>query len=113
MADEFVEERTAYYAQQEMGDRIEVKIRSRAIPYEQTQPKPMVNALAGAVLGLLFGLGLVLLLTWMESDLLRTPAAVERALDLPIVGAIPASTSAKEAPQAAAAPGRMGAPETA
>ena len=112
-ADEFVEERTAYYAQQEKGDRIEVKIRSRAIPYEQTQPKPQVNALAGAVLGLLFGLGLVLLLTWMESDLLRTPAAVERALGLPILGAIPPSAGAKDAAQAAPASGRVGAPETA
>jgi capsular polysaccharide biosynthesis protein len=112
-ADEFVEERTAYYAQQEKGDRIEVKIRSRAIPYEQTQPKPQVNALAGAVLGLLFGLGLVLLLTWMESDLLRTPAAVERALGLPILGAIPSSAGAKDVAQAAPASGRVGAPETA
>ena len=31
LADEFVEERTHYYAQQDKSDRIEVKIRSRAI----------------------------------------------------------------------------------
>ena len=110
-ADEFVEERTAYYAQQEKSDRIEVKIRSRAIPYAQIQPKPRVNALAGAVLGLLFGLGIVLLLTWMEADLMRTPAAVERALDLPILGAIPAGPAPKDATQSAPAPGRVGAPE--
>ncbi|MEZ4715474.1 MAG: hypothetical protein R2851_05200 [Caldilineaceae bacterium] len=54
LADEFVEERTAYYAQQDKSDRIEVKIRSRAIGYDQIQPKPALNAIAGAMLGLLF-----------------------------------------------------------
>jgi capsular polysaccharide biosynthesis protein len=88
-ADEFLEERTAYYAQLDKSDRIEVKIRSRDIGYSQIQPKPLLNAVAGAVLGLLLGIGLVLLLTWMEADLLRTPAAVERSLGLPVLGAIP------------------------
>ena len=91
LADEFVEERTNYYAQQDKRDRIEVKIRSRAIGYDQIQPKPRVNAVAGAVLGLLVGIAIVLVLTWMEADLLRTPASVERALDLPVLGAIPDS----------------------
>ncbi|MCB0045723.1 MAG: hypothetical protein H6642_14990 [Caldilineaceae bacterium] len=111
-ADEFVEERTAYYAQQDKRDRIEVKIRSRAIPYSQIQPKPEVNALAGGVLGLLFGLGLVLFLTWMEADLLRTPTAVERALSVPILGAIPAAETAKDA-RPVAAPSRVSAPKAA
>jgi capsular polysaccharide biosynthesis protein len=92
LADEFVEERTAYYAQQDKRDRIEVKIVSRAISTEQFQPKPMLNAVAGSVLGLLMGIGLVLMLLWMESGLLRTPDAVERTLDLPVLGAIPGSS---------------------
>ena len=54
-ADEFYEERTAYYAQLDKSDRIEVKIRSRDIGYEQIQPKPLLNAVAGGVLGLLLG----------------------------------------------------------
>lgn len=88
-ADLFVEERTQYYAQQDKRDRIEVKLRTRDLPVAQIQPKPMVNALAGSVLGLLFGIGVVLFLTWLEADLLRTPAAIERTLELPVLGAIP------------------------
>lgn len=104
LADEFVDERTAYYAQQDKSDRIEVKIRSRAIGYDLIQPKPLVNAVAGAALGLLLGVGLVLLLTWMEAELLRTPAAVERTLGVPVLGMIPASAGQKEAAPAAARP---------
>ena len=99
-ADEFYEERTAYYAQLDKSDRIEVKIRSRDIGYDQLQPKPLLNAIAGAVLGLLLGLAVVLLLTWMEADLLRTPAAVERTLGMPVLGAVPRSGKPKEAAQA-------------
>jgi len=89
MADLFVDERTAYYAQQDKRDRIEVKVRSRAIGYSQIQPKPMLNAIAGGVLGLLFGVGLVFFLTWLESDLLRSPSSLEKTLGLEVVGAIP------------------------
>ncbi|MEZ4679750.1 MAG: hypothetical protein R2932_36570 [Caldilineaceae bacterium] len=89
LAQMFEEERTAYYAQQDKDNRIEVKIRSSAIGYDQIQPKPTLNAIAGGVLGLLLGIAVVLVLTWMESDLLRTPLAAERALNLPILGAIP------------------------
>ncbi len=113
LADEFVEERTAYYAQQDMGDRIEVKIRSREVGYSLVQPKPIANAVAGAVLGLLLGIALVLALTWMEADLLRTPASVERALGLPVIGAIPAATGRREAAPAAARQRRLGAAKTA
>lgn len=103
LADLFVEERTQYYSQQDKSDRIEVKIRSRAIPADQIQPKPLLNAVAGAVLGLLLGVALAFLLTWMEADLLRTPAAVERSLGLPVLGAIPPAAGGKEAAQPAAA----------
>ena len=112
-ADEFFEERTAYYAQLDKSDRIEVKIRSRDIGYCQIQPKPTLNAVAGAVLGLLFGIGLVLLLTWMEADRLRTPAAIERALAMPVLGAIPKSGGGRETAQTSTQPGRVGAPKTA
>jgi capsular polysaccharide biosynthesis protein len=113
LADEFVDDRTAYYAQQDKRDRIEVKIRSRDVGYEQYQPKPLLNGIAGAVLGLLFGIGMVLVLTWMEADLLRTPAALERSLGLPVLAAIPAAGSSKEMPQSASQPGRMGVPKVA
>ncbi len=112
LADEFVNERTAYYAQQDKSDRIEVKIRSRAIGYDQIQPKPFVNAVAGAVLGFLLGLGIVLVLTWMEADLLRTPSAVERTLDVPVLGTIPASGGHQENTQSAQQSGHVAEPKT-
>lgn len=96
LADLFVEDRTQYYAQQDKRDRIEVKIRSREIGAAQIQPKPSVNAIAGGVLGLLFGSALVLFLTWAESDLLRTTENVERTLAIPVLGAIPSVTMPTE-----------------
>ena len=41
LADLFVDERTAYYAQQDKRDRIEVKIVSRTIVGAQYQPQPL------------------------------------------------------------------------
>ncbi len=113
MADEFVEERTQYYAQLDKSDRIEVKIRSRAIPYAQIQPKPLLNAIAGAMLGLLLGVALVFALTWMETDYLRTPAAVERTLGVPVLGAVPASSVKRAAMQSVPQPQRVGTTSTA
>ena len=90
LADWFADERTAYYAQQDKRDRIEVKIVSRAIEGAQYQPRPLINSIAGAVLGLILGIGLILLITGVESGLLRTPDSVERTLALPVLGSIPA-----------------------
>lgn len=112
-ADLFYEERTAYYAQQDKRDRIEVKLRSRDIGYAQVQPKPLLNAVAGAVLGLLLGLGVVLLLSWLEADLLRTPVAAERVLGVPVLGTIPRPAPARESSAPAARPRGLGAPKTA
>ncbi len=93
LADYFVDERTAYYAQQDKRDRIEVKIVSRAIEGARYQPQPLINTMAGAVLGFLLGIGLILLIVWIESGFLRTPDSVERTLDLTVLGAIPVTTS--------------------
>ena len=48
----------------------------------------------------------------MEADLLRTPAADERALGVPILGAIPDSPAQKDAATASARPQQVGSPET-
>ena len=93
LADYFADERTAYYAQQDKRDRIEVKIVSTAIEAAQYQPQPLVNALAGGILGFLLGVGLILLLIWVESGFLRTPDSVERTLGLAVLGAIPVKAS--------------------
>jgi capsular polysaccharide biosynthesis protein len=89
-ANEFVDERSAYYQQQDKSDRIEVKLVDNLIDAPLFKPKPLVNALAGAVLGALLGLLIVFALEWLEADILRTPAAVERTLGVSVLGAIPA-----------------------
>lgn len=106
-ANQFVDERNAYYQQQDKQDRIEVKLVDDLIDAPLFKPKPLVNALAGFVLGALLGLLIVLALEWLEADILRTPAAVERTLGLSVLGAIPAEAgqparSAKRSALAAA-----------
>lgn len=113
LAQIFEQERTAYYAQQDKNNRIEVKVRSNAIGYDQIQPKPTVNAIAGAVLGLLLGISVVLALTWLEADLLRTPAAAERALGIPVLATIPVTSYLRETSPAATQPTRLAAPKAA
>lgn len=113
LSDEFVEERTTYYASQDKRDRIEVKIVSREIGGSKFQPNPLTNAVAGGVLGLLLGVAVVFLLTWMEADRLRTRASVERALGISVLGAIPAVDKPRATPQRTPRRSRIGAPEAA
>ncbi len=89
MADIFVEERTAYYNQQDKQNRIEVKIVDHTIDAPLFRPNPVLNAAAGLVLGLVLGAMLVLWLEWLEADVLRTPQAIEKHLGLPVLGSIP------------------------
>lgn len=89
-ANEFIDERNAYYAQQDKADRIEVKLVDDNIDAPLFKPKPLLNALAGFVLGALLGLVIVFALEWLEADILRTPGAVERTLGISVLGAIPA-----------------------
>lgn len=88
----FVDERNAYYQQQDKQDRIEVKLVDDIIDAPLFKPKPLLNALAGAVLGGLLGLLIVFGLEWLEADILRTPASVERTLGIPVLGTIPPDT---------------------
>lgn len=92
-ANQFVSERNAYYQQQDKADRIEVKLVDDIIDAPLFKPKPLLNAIAGLVLGALLGLLIVFALEWLEADILRTPAAVERALGVSVLGAIPAETN--------------------
>lgn len=104
MADLFVDDRVAYYNTQDKNNRIEVKLVDSLIDAPLYQPKPLVNALAGGVLGALIGALIVLALEWMAADILVTPATVERALDVPVLAAIPAAAASHS--RRPAAPGR-------
>jgi capsular polysaccharide biosynthesis protein len=52
-------------------------------------PKTTVNTLAGGILGLLLGGVIIFLLEYLESNVLRSPQDIERALGLSVLGAIP------------------------
>lgn len=91
MAGVFVDERVAYYNTQDKDNRIEVKLVDSVIDAPLYQPKPVTNALVGFALGALIGALIVLALEWMAADILATPEAVERTLNLPVLGTIPAA----------------------
>ena len=54
------------------------------------RPQTTINTLAGAVFGAILGLVLIFILEWFASGIMRRPADIERYLDLPVVGTIPA-----------------------
>jgi capsular polysaccharide biosynthesis protein len=92
MADLFVDERLAYYNTQDKNNRIEVKLVDSVIDAPLFQPKPLMNTIAGFVLGAIIGALIVLALEWISADILTTPENVEKATGLPVLGIIPAMT---------------------
>ena len=57
--------------------------------YGQYLPRTRVNTIAGAVLGLLVGAGVVFVLEYLESNIIRRKEDVERFLELPVLAAVP------------------------
>jgi capsular polysaccharide biosynthesis protein len=94
MADLFVDDRVAYYNTQDKADRIEVKLVDSVIDAPLYQPKPLMNTLAGLVLGAVLGALIVLVLEWMSADILAAPEELEKATGLPVLGTIPSVTQA-------------------
>jgi len=85
----FIENREQWNQKQRREDRVDVSIRNHVDYVPLVRPKPKMNALAGFVLGVLIGVLVILILEWVEADILRTPEAVERTLGLATLGAIP------------------------
>ena len=59
-----------------------------AVPKEPVEPKPLQNTLAGAVAGLVLGIGLAMLLEHLDSRV-KGPEDVARYLGLPILSVVP------------------------
>lgn len=55
----------------------------------QLRPRPRVNALAGGVLGVILGAGVVLLLEFVESSVVRSRDDIERTLSMNVLASIP------------------------
>ncbi len=90
-AEVFRVNREQWNQKQRREDRVDVSIREHVRHVPLVRPKPKLNALAGAVLGVLLGVLIVLFLEWLEADILRTPEVVERTTRLEVLGVIPES----------------------
>ena len=95
MAEVFVEDRDAWNQRQDKRDRIEVSILDSVwnLGYQQYSPNTRVNTLAGAIVGVLLGLLVIFFLEWLEQDVIRASADVERTLQVTVLGAIPSLPS--------------------
>ncbi|TEU19433.1 MAG: hypothetical protein E3J21_03790 [Anaerolineales bacterium] len=89
MAEVFIEDQTEWNNKQDKRDRIEVSLLDDVRDAPKFSPKIKINTLAGGIFGVLFGGVIILLLEWLESDILRTPGDVERFIGLTVLGAIP------------------------
>jgi len=94
MAKVFIEDRDRWNQQQDKRDRIEVRMLDSVynLGYEQYSPQTKINTLAGGLFGLLVGAIVIFFLEWLELDTIRTPADVERAIGVAVLGAIPATS---------------------
>jgi hypothetical protein len=89
-----VEERSQWNAEQDKRDRIYVEKVDDIRDVPQSAPNTRINILAGAVFGAIIGGIIVFFLEWLQSDILRTPADVEKMVGVSVVGTIPAGGEA-------------------
>jgi capsular polysaccharide biosynthesis protein len=89
LSEVFIEDQTEWNQKQDRRDQIEVSLLDNVRDAPKFSPKIKVSTLAGGIFGVLLGGVIVLLLEWLESDILRTPGDVERFIGLTVLGAIP------------------------
>jgi capsular polysaccharide biosynthesis protein len=92
LADVFVDKRRQWNAEQDKRDRIYVEKVDDIRDVPQSSPNTKINVLAGAVFGAIVGGIIVFFLEWLQSDILRTPADVEKSVGVSVLGAIPAGS---------------------
>jgi capsular exopolysaccharide synthesis family protein len=73
-------------------------VQTADVPDEASSPKIARNTVLGGILGLLLGVGLALLFERVDRRV-REPAELEELLELPVLGAVPASAFLAEAPE--------------
>jgi capsular polysaccharide biosynthesis protein len=95
LADVYVEERRQWNSEQDKSDRIFVEKVDDIRDVPLASPKIKFNVAAGAVFGAIIGGIIVFFLEWLQSDLLRTVADVEKAMGVTVLGAIPVSGESK------------------
>ncbi|HVO44209.1 MAG TPA: hypothetical protein VMT34_16385, partial [Aggregatilineales bacterium] len=86
----FKEWRDQENASQQLADRVNAELLD-APKYVQYSPNTTVNVIAGALLGVLVGGVVVFVLEFVESNVVRSAADVERYLQLQVLGNLPAT----------------------
>jgi capsular polysaccharide biosynthesis protein len=99
LAEVFVEERQQWNSEQDKRDRIYVDIVDDIRDVPLSSPKKTLNMAAGAVFGAIVGGIIVFFLEWLQSDILRSVADVEKAVGVTVLGAIPAGSESRSAGQ--------------
>jgi capsular polysaccharide biosynthesis protein len=99
LADVFVDQRRVWNNEQDKTDRIYVEKVDDIRDVPLASPKIKFNMLAGAVFGAIAGGVIVFILEWLQSDILRTSADVEKAVGVTVLGAIPAGIENKSGGQ--------------
>jgi len=97
----FIEQRDAWNQKQDRRDQVDVTMLDSVynLGYQQYKPKTKINTLTGALFGAMVGVLVVFFLEWLAHDIIRNSDDVERALDVLVLGQIPAHAehSASEA----------------
>jgi len=95
----FAEDREQWNQQQDKRDRIDVKMLDSVynLGYTQYSPNTKINTLAGLLFGALMGVLVIFFLEWLEMDIIRSAEDVERAVNVPVLGVIPAAGGEKAA----------------
>ena len=91
-ANQFVLWRQQDNANQLKQDRVDAN-KVQDPTYAQFRPQTALNTAAGGIIGLMIGVLIVFFLESIESNILRTPDDVERALGTTVIGAIPATSA--------------------
>lgn len=88
MADTFAWTIEQFNLQLEQSNRVMVFASGPATPASKISPHKKINTAAGGILGAILGLGIVILLEWMDSRFVRSPADLQRDLDLPVLALV-------------------------
>jgi len=89
-ANQFVQWRNQDNLKQQKADRVDADIVQNPTT-SKFRPQTTLNVAAGAIIGFLLGVVIVFFLEAIESNILRSPEDVERALGTTVIGAIPAA----------------------
>lgn len=83
-----IEYRNAENQRARREDHINARLQDNA-RYTLLRPQPVINTIAGAILGLLLGGVIVFVLEYLESSVVRSRDDVERSAGIPVLATVP------------------------